>query len=363
MKTAIIAVSRAGISMAEMLQRYLGNADIFVPPRLAAERQDRRTKLKSFDRGFKTGIARIFSSYRALVFISAAAVAVRAIAPGIKSKTVDPAVVVIDERGRWVISLLSGHTGGANDLAKDISTCIGAEAVITTATDGRGLPAFDALARQWGWIIENLPDLKKISASLLEEKQVTLFSRQPFNLELEGNIHVTSSPEDLLRETGGVVIVSNRESIPEVLETVPRIILRPRNIIAGVGCRKGTPPGLIVDKVQKSMKETGVAPASLACLASINLKADEKGLQEAADKMGVFLQVYRPEEIEEALQYEALKETRRSAFVKEVVGVEAVAEPCAFLAGEGGTIILPVIKENGVTVSLVEGELFFTTES
>ena len=437
MKAAVISVSRAGIRQAEKLAGLFEGADIYVPPRLLSEpgraagevaepdaepgdafkkgceedchqgpaqsglttasqegnyhgkkplpgenrgedkfRRARGVALRPLERGLYSGVAEIFRSYPALIFISAAAVAVRAIAPCLEGKDRDPAVVVVDEGGRFAISLLSGHLGGGNELTEKIAALLGAQAVITTATDARGLPAFDDLARKWGWAIENLSDLKHISAALLEGREVILYSRQapgdavqgersPVGSleeilagEPAGNIWITEKPEELSRARHGAVIIDNRLEKWPVPGGVPRIILRPKNVAVGVGCRKGVPAEEIIRAVEHAFREAGLSLESLNCLASGEFKAAEEGLIEAARSLGVPLKIFRQKEIAAALKEEALEGTRRSSFVEEQVGVGAVAEPCAVLASGRRQTALPSKRGNGIIVALAEGPVF-----
>jgi len=352
MKPAIIALSAVGIKQAERLRQVYWQADIFFPPRLATAAESEAGSLQPFKNDFFAEVAGIFCAYREIIFISAVAVAVRAIAPCLASKAKDPAVVVVDEKGQFAISLLSGHLGGANELTGMIAGCLGATAVITTATDGRGLPAFDDLARKWGWTIENLPDLKKISAALLEGLEIVLYSRQPFDLPLEGNIYRTTQSEELSRVQNGAVLISNRTGQLPVPGGAPQITLRPRNVAAGLGCRRGTPAEEIIEAVRSAFFNAGLALESLSCLSSGEFKADEAGLIEAARYFDVPFKTFKRAEIQAAMG-----ESPGSAFVEEQVGVGAVAEPCAVLGSGGGEIVFPVRCGGGITVSLAEGKL------
>jgi cobalt-precorrin 5A hydrolase len=301
---------------------------------------------------FSSAVAAIFNQYKLLIFISATAVAVRAIAPCLQGKDKDPAVVVIDDQSRFAISLLSGHLGGANEFTAEIAGYLGSQAVITTATDGRGITAFDSLARKLGWHIENLPALKQISAALLEEREIIVFSRQPLSLMLEGNIYFTDSIEDLARAKHGVVIVDNRLESPPVPTGVPMITLHPRNVAAGIGCRRGIPAEAVIIAVENAFTEAGIALQSLSCLASGEFKADEPGLIEAANHFAVPLKIFTREEI-----IPAVGDSSTSVFVEEQVGVGAVAEPCARLGSQGGKIVFPVKRNNGITIALAEAEI------
>jgi len=334
--------------------------------------------LKTLNGGFYPGVAEIFSAYPALVFVSAAAVAVRAIAPCLAGKDCDPAVVSVDEGGQFAISLLSGHLGGANALAEMVAHHLGAQAVITTATDTKGISAFDSLARQWGWAIENLPDLKHISAAMLEGREIVLYGRQAAGSaapqggvateslkdllagKLARNIYITEKKKELSRARHGAVIIDSRLEKWPVPEGVPQVILRPKTVAAGVGCKKGVPAQAIIEAIEQAFREAGFALKSLSCLASGEFKAGEAGLIKAARYFGVPLKIFSRADIAAALEENALKDCSRSAFVKEQVGVGAVAEPCAALGSGGKGAALPTRRGEGITVSLAEGPLFLS---
>jgi len=407
-RIAFIAVSKRGLGLSRKLLQLFPGADIYVPPRFLRDgtvfgskheetksfpvdvnesdrNSESRNKSSNHDieqaagsadsnqaenrtstrldkvfplEGDFTGAAgSLFQQYNALVFISAVAVAVRGIAPSLRGKTVDPAVVVVDEGGRYAISLLSGHLGGANQLAVEIAGHLGAEPVVTTATDGQGLPAFDDLARKYGWQIENLSDLKKLSAALLEGQEIVLYSSRPldpvFKQKLGGEICFTEQTEDMSRGRNGAVLVTNMLKLPSLPQGLPYIVLRPRAIAAGIGCRRGVPAENIITAVKKAFDQAGLSIAGLACLATGEFKADEAGLIEAAGQLGVPLKIFKRTDI-----VSHLGNIVTSDFVEEQVGVGAVAEPCARLGSGGGEIVLPVQRGDGITVSLAEEAYF-----
>jgi cobalt-precorrin 5A hydrolase len=353
-KLAVFVLTRPGIELSLGLAGVFPKIDFFTLPRL----RDDNGRFQLFQGNFASTVARAFQSYEGLVFFSAVAVAVRAVAPHLVSKAVDPAVVVVDEGGRFAISLLAGHLGGANQLAVKVARCLGACPVVTTASDRRGLPAFDALARRWGWGLENLPALKHISAAQLEGREIYLYCPQELDLPLRGNIKVVKCLEGLAGAKNGAVLISNRRDILLtsrlfVPQRLPSVILRPRNVAAGVGCRKGTPVEKIVAALDNALEKAGLARESLGCLATGVFKAREEGLVQAAQHFGVPFRCYSREEI---LSF--LKDCHTSKFVQEQVGVGAVAEPCARLGSGGGPVVLPCQRGNGITVSLAEGSIF-----
>lgn len=352
MKTAIIALTLNGLERAKTLSAAFDACEVYVPLRFMDHLAPGTAGFTPLEPDFRSAAAKIFKQYDALIFIAAVAVAVRAIAPCLNGKEKDPAVVVIDDGGRYAISLLSGHLGGANELAAKIAGLIGAEAVITTATDGRKVTSFDSLARQFGWSIENLPVLKEISAALLEEREILLYSDQPVEAYLQGRIRVVQEPEKLLAAEHGSVVISSRREVILPLPAGPCLLLRPRNIAAGVGCRKGVLPGPIIEAVRGAFESAGLAIESLSCLASGEFKSGEPGLLEAAKTFGVPFKTYE----REAIERQTLA-GRTSSFVESQVGVGAVAEPCAVLGSGEGMLIQPVIRGGGITVALAEGPL------
>jgi len=304
---------------------------------------------------FTTAIAGLFNDYQLLVFISAAAVAVRVIAPCLQGKDKDPAVVVIDDQSRFAISLLSGHLGGANEVAEKIAHFLGACPVVTTATDNHDVTAFDNLARILGWKLENLPDLKKISAALLEEREIYLYSERPFHYPLSGTIRIVSNPAKLQSAVNGYVLISSRLDPLPGQPPFPHIILRPPSIAAGVGCRRGISAAAIIRVVEGAFAKAGLSISSLSCLATGEFKAQEAGLIRAATHFKVPLRIFTGTEIEQQIG-----NSTTSEFVKKQVGVGAVAEPCARLGSGGGELLLEVQRGEGITVALAESPSYLT---
>ncbi len=204
-----------------------------------------------------------FSEVKAIIFVGACGIAVRAIAPFLKSKLTDPAVIVIDEKGKFVIPILSGHIGGANKLSRKIAEIINAQSVITTATDLNNIIAVDEWAVKNNCRIENPDSIKKISGALLK------------------------------RESVGVAITEKLQNTP----WDSTLFLRPKNLILGAGCKKNTPPDKFEKTVRDFLEGAGVSELSLYAIASINLKANEKAFLEFADKNGILFFTFTPEEL------------------------------------------------------------------
>ena len=292
----IAAFTREGASLASRVAFLLGNDDVrvFVPDRYAAEgRKPLQGTVFDWTR-------RWFSQAAGLIFVSAAGIAVRAIGPHLKNKTTDPAVVVMDDAGKFVIPLLSGHIGGGNALAQKIALATGGQAVITTATDVHGIKAADQWAVENDCAIENVEAVKHVSAAMLEERAV------------------------------GVAVTDALVSPPWPIT----LWLRPRLLTLGVGCKRGISAESFEAAVRDFLEGAGVSPLSLRSIASIELKRDEIAILDFCRAYDIPFQVFSAEDLRAIRGSFASSEK-----VLEVTGVDNVCERAAVRAG-GETAVL-----------------------
>lgn len=287
----------------------------------------------------------MFREDRDMVFIGAAGIAVRAAAPYIKDKMKDPALVVVDEGGRFSIPLLSGHVGGANQLAVRIAEAIGAQPVITTATDVRGVFAVDLFAVKNGLTITDRTLAKKVSASLLEGKPVGFFSDFPFKDKEKGLWMPKGCTDRECQVNLWITSGTERRFEKECLYLVPQCIT------VGIGCRRGTSRALLEAALESALKGGGFHPAAVKALASIDVKADEAGLLELAEKRGWELKLYPAERL---LAVEG--EFEESEFVRQRVGVGNVCERACM--AEGGRLIIHKQAGEGVTVAAAQSQVW-----
>lgn len=352
MKTAVLCLTGGGYRVArtvrEALQEKGHRVTLFTPDRAFA--RDGETVTFHSLAGV---VAEVFGSYRHIVFVMALGIVVRMITPHIRDKNTDPAVVVLDEAGEHVISVLSGHLGGANELARQIAGLTGARPVITTATDVHGLPALDELARVHNLVMDPPGTARQVNTALVNGGTVAFFVPERM---LPAFAH-PNAPFYPLAEYGRVtvqadytVVVSNRLPEQQAAETV---FLRPRNLVAGVGCRAGTPVEQITTALYRALEQCRRSPRSLRALATIEIKAREPGLLAAARRLNLPLLTFAPDKINAYLREEG-QALSHSAFVHNMVGVPAVCEPAALLASRKGELILPKQKFPGVTVALAE---------
>lgn len=289
---------------------------------------------------FAKTVRRDFDQYDALVFIMATGIVVRTIAPLLKSKASDPAVVVLDQQGRHVISLLSGHLGGANDLTRKIAAEIGAPPVITTATDVQGVPAFDEIAKRNRLVIENLGTLKYISGALLEGKTVELYTDIPLSDPCtHPQLCLTKKPSGKF-----TVVVSDRIFLEN--KDVKVLYLRPKSLVIGIGCKKNTETKHLKACLTEFMQSYKLSPLSVAKIATIGLKQDEEAIIKLCEKLKVELEIVSDEEIK-SCDYPFSS----SEFVMRTTGLKSVAEACSYLASNCGTVLTGKVKYSGVTIA------------
>jgi cobalt-precorrin 5A hydrolase len=337
--TKILALTPAGAALAHRLAQGLKGAQCRLPEALAEDPGD-----LTFSR-LADAFREAFEQRYNLVCVMAAGIVVRGIAPYLKGKDTDPAVVVVDEAGQFAVSLLSGHLGGANELARRVAKILGGVPVITTATDVQGLPALDVLAAEQGLVIENLAGVRPIHMAWLAGRSVRLVDPQGFLSGL-----ASASPELFAREpdldqalagSGPTVYVGFRERPwpPEWLR------LRPRNLVAGMGCHKGTPSEELVDFIKRTFQQEGLSLLSLKALATIEAKKEEPGLRMAARSLGVEFLWFTATELKD------IPVPNPSPRVARHMQVASVSEAAALKAG-GVELILTKRKAPNATLAV-----------
>ena len=301
-----------------------------------------------FENGFANTLRSAFGQYASLIVIGATGVTVRVIAPVLQDKFTDPAVLVIDEKGQFVISLLSGHMGGANALATKIAELIGGQAVITTATDVNQLASLDVLAQQMNATMADFrQNVKTINQMLVSNKRVGLWWHEALihekaHYDTTGFIDVASL--SCLPELDALVCVNYYNDIPSL--TIPVIKLVPKRIVAGLGCRKDVTPELVEKLFCEHLMQTGIDALAIKAIGSITLKAKEPALVALAEHFNVPFHVFTAQELSPiASQFPS------SEFVQKTVGVGCVSQPVAWLMSQG-QLIGGTRKEQGVTMTL-----------
>lgn len=341
MKLAVIAITRNGTKTAKRVCDVL-QADLYIKQKFEAEFGINNVNSLIFNE-FSETVNKLFQTYDGIIFIMAVGIVVRSISPYLTDKQSDPAVVVMDEAGRFSISLLSGHIGGANKLCREAASAVGAVPVITTSTDINNVTAFDELAVKNDLVIENIGNLKFISSALVNGGRVSVYSDIKTTGYFKGNVDLENS------ENQNAVVISNKQNIHVTAEKI--LYLRPRNIVLGIGCRKGKSSFEIEEAILDFLGRNNICVLSLRAIASVSIKKDEKGIKEFCSNSGIPFITYDPEELLEAEKYFEV-----SDFVKNTVGVGNVCETSAYKASISGRIVCSKTIYNGITLALAEDE-------
>ena len=322
MKTAVLCFSPQGAALAK---KYFSQEDCYG--------KDFQRPIKKEDFGT------VFNTYDRIVFIGAAGIAVRYMAPFVADKRKDPAVVVIDPVGRYVIPLLSGHLGGANAYAEELAKAMGAEAVLTTASDSLGFEAIDTFAQRENYAFENMGAMKEVAATMVAGREILWFSEEDALPDYPHIVRVASIEAADVK--GGVVVTTKDVEIRSGLQLVPR------RIHLGIGSKKGTDPETLVALIKKTLKTYAIHPMALAAVHTIDIKKEEPAIVYAAKAFGVPLKIYTAEELS---RYE--DRCKGSDFVRATVGVSSVSCTAAYMGGE--ITIAEKIREEGFTLSITE---------
>lgn len=337
MRTAIYCVSKTGYKTClKVKENVYNNLHIYVSGRVAnllnLENENNEDLIVINER-VPILLEKTFNKYDLHIFVAATGAVVRIIEGKFKSKDTDPAVITIDDHANFVISLLSGHLGGANEECERIADGIGAIPVITTASDVGGKIAVDIFSQKIKAKLEDLEGAKRVTSLIVNGEKVSL--------HLPKNI-VTHD-----ENSAGAIIVSNRKNI-EISKVIPQ------NIFIGIGCKRGTAKEHIVEKLKYAMDKQNLELSSIKMAASAWVKSDETGLLEAMSELGIPIKFFDKEEI---LKYENLIE-EKSEFVKKTIGVYGISEPCAFMASSGkGKFLVKKMKLDGMTLSIFEEEI------
>jgi len=349
MKLAIIAITRNGARLGARLQKMAVDADLFVAEKFAMEAG---AEARPFAGELREMVGENWRKYQGFVFVMATGIVVRVIAQHLEAKDRDPAVVVVDEAGKFAISFLSGHLGGANELARDVAGLLGGQAVITTATDVNELPCFDLLAKGEGWVIDDLNRVKCLNALLLAGDEIAV-------VDPSGRISTCFAGRGRLSfhanfvaalESGaaGFVFVTNRR-LPPQTQAGNLLVLRPKNLVLGIGCNRGTTAEEIAEVVNAQLKQLFLSLRSVAVIGTAVAKKQEAGLLAFAERHGIPLRLFESAELNAVTV-----PSPPSAHAQGAIGANGVAEPAALLAAGSGRLLLKKVKSGNVTLAVAE---------
>lgn len=298
----------------------------------------------------------LWGRYDRLLLLLPVGVAVRTIAPLLENKRTDPGVVALDEAGRFAVSVVGGHEGGANDLARAVAAVTGGQAVVTTASDARGVPALDLLGRGEGWTVANPDRLTQAAAALVNGERVAVYqeagSRAWLSQPEAGALHYVAALEDLAAPAIAAALVITHRAVAAlpVAARERAVVYHPPCLSVGIGCARGVTPDEIATAVAEVFAARGLALAAVRDLATIEVKRDEAGLLAYAGSLG------RPLRFFTAPELNGVVTPNPSPAALAAVGARGVAEPAALLAAGATTLLVEKQARGRVTVAVARRE-------
>jgi cobalt-precorrin 5A hydrolase len=350
---ALVAITKHGVEVARTLHEQLP-CDLYYMEKFAYGDESERG-IRLFSGSPREHMPHLFHTYKGLVLFFSLGAVVRLIAPLLKSKHTDPAVVVVDDHGKYAISVLSGHLGGANMLTREVARILNAEPVITTASEVNQTIPVDLLGREFGWVIEDFAHVTPVSAAVVNEEPVAIIQEAgeknwwTYDKPLPENLFVYSSAQEAsVREHHAVLYITDRLlSEEEKKQWLSNgVLYRPKTIILGIGCNRGTSEEEVEQVIRETLDELSLSFLSVRGIATIDLKKDEEALVSITQKYGWTFQYYSPE------QLNRVPITHPSETVFKYTGAYGVSEPAAKLAAETDSLLLTKKKDGNVTISV-----------
>ena len=350
---AIVAITKHGVQLGRELQQSFSQGDLYYMGKF--EHGDEEQKhIQMFTGTVRLLLPTLFKQYKGLILIISLGAVVRMIAPILKDKKTDPGVVVIDDRGENVISVLSGHLGGANELTHEVAAAMGANPIITTASDVQKTIPVDLFGSRFGWVWDSDEKLTPVSASVVNEEHVAIVQEtgernwwmrdtpMPEQIKLypstqaaiDVNAHATLLITDRIIEPEEEVLLENG------------VIYRPKSIVLGMGCNRGTSIEEIEQVIDETLAELKLSKKSVKALCTIDLKKDEQCFIDITKKYHWEFITYTPAELNE-IDFPTPSET-----VFKYTGAYGVSEPAAMRYAQVETLILQKKKSGNVTISV-----------
>ncbi len=354
---AIIAITKGGVALGLKLQSQMEGADLLVSEKFGESAGPGAILLKG---PLSKNIGSFFNAYNKLVFIISLGAVVRLIASHLKDKHIDPAVLVVDDKAQFVISVLSGHVGGANALAEKVANILGAVPVVTTASDvGQTIPV-DILGRELGWTVEGDENVTRVSAAVVNEEPIALIQETgeknwwtrptalPSNIECFSSWESVEQKQQEGKKYSAFLMVTDRLRSSFPLEVQGRLVLyRPKSLVLGMGCDRGTTLEEIEGLIRETLEKNSLQISSVRTLATLDQKQDEPAFIQLCEKQGWTLEIYA----KDALQaVEGIKNP--SAVVEKWVGTPSVSEAAALKSSGARELLVPKVKSKQATLAI-----------
>jgi cobalt-precorrin 5A hydrolase len=340
MKVALITLTHGGLQLGDKLRKYNPQIDVFT------HKKSQYNYVNLIELPLRDNIKQLMDEYDMLVFIMATGIVVRLIAPYIKHKSIDPGIIVIDEQGDYVISLLSGHLGGANEYTREIAKHLHAHPVITTASDVNNTIAVDMLAMKLDCYIDDFEDAKIVTSHIVNGDNIGIISN---------TIDISLPKQFIIIDRDNILRSINKNHIKALIAIdsnklqvdMPVSYIYKKDITLGIGCKRGKTREDITRELMPLLMEKDINIKRISKISTVEVKKDEIGIIELAKRLKVPMDIITINEIKEVQHL-----FEGSEFVEKTIGVTCVSEPCGYLSSNNGKCILNKVKANGITISL-----------
>jgi len=329
-KTSILVITKNGVKIGENLKRLFPDWDVYAPSKLMNE----SAGITWYSEPTTEKIVDLFKNNNALICVFSLGAVIRLISPYLKDKKSDPAVIVIDDKTNFVISVLSGHIGGANELTEEIAKKIGALPVITTAADVNKTIAVDLVGREYDWKIDDDSTVTKISAYMVNEEPIGVFQeagKKNWYKKLPKNVVIYNNIEELKKSNSKSYLIITDKIIDNLKKE--SVIYRPPSLVVGIGLHWDTTKEIIKEGIEDCMKKFNLSPKSIAKLVSIKKPQDVQGLIELGIEMNLPVEYVNREDLAE------ITAPNPSETVKKYEGTASVSEAAAIKISKGELIV------------------------
>ncbi|SFS53441.1 cobalt-precorrin 5A hydrolase [Marininema halotolerans] len=353
-RIVIVAITKHGAQMGRRLIKQMESYDLWYMDKFR-QGDEEALGIQLFSGSVRKVLPELFKEYEGIILIISLGAVIRMIAPLLQDKKTDPAIVVMDDRGENVISVLSGHLGGANELTRQVANQLGASPIITTASDVQKTIPVDLFGREFGWEIESFDRATPVSAAVVNEETVALIQESgerdwwKYDKPLPSHLHLFSSTEEAQSTSfQAALVVTHRLLSNDEEDTFLRngVLYRPKVIVLGMGCNRGTSLEELEQVVLDTLAEQRLSITSVRNIATIDIKQDESGLIALAEKYGWGIEVFTPEQLNQ------IKLSNPSETVYRFTGAYGVCEPAALLSAGAQNWLLEKKKSGNVTLSI-----------
>jgi len=329
-KVSVLAITKNGVNIGTRLVENFPEWSVYAPSKFSDDR-----KINWYSESTSEKIVELFKTSEALICLFSLGAVIRLISPHLKDKKTDPAVIVIDDKMNFVISVLSGHLGGANELTTAIAEKLGATPVITTAADVNKTIAVDLLGKEFGWKIEDDSNVTKVSAHMVNEEKIGVFQNAgntDWLKSLPKNVQVYKKLEELEKSNNkGNLIISDNNIIGNILQN--SVVYHPPSLVIGVGLHWDTSKEKIKQGMEDCLNRFNLSPKSVSKLASIKKPKDVQGLLDLGVEMNIPVEFIDREELSK------IDAPNPSETVKSFEGTSSVSEAAAIKVSAGNLIV------------------------